>query len=335
MSSYNWRGNLGYNQIVENHPGIHNEKDPHFKESLEHSYALAQASLSETSGPKQDKRVIEDFINSFKDSHLGVHWNEKSPENRNTQQIQHFSLQYTTPEIIWISLPTFELDSDQEKEFRFLLQEIPNFRQNHVVVFDLRGNQGGNSGYGSKIVDALFTQDFAQQQREEANKNVFVDWRASADNLSYLQSIYKRAHFEWLKPIVEGITLSLKEQKPYYKEINVPPPHRHVSGLFLNLVTSKVVVIMDDHNMSAALDFIDELKMMDSVMLVGKTTKADRVYMEARNVNLPSGLGTFTFPIKVYRNRVRGDNKPYKPDIECDTNDTSKLEKLVQHEIEF
>jgi hypothetical protein len=52
--------------------------------------------------------------------------------------------------------------------------------------------------------------------------------------------------------------------------------------------------------------------------------------MEVRTVDLPSGLGTFSYPIKVYRNRSRGDNVPYMPNIECDVTDMQKLIRCVK-----
>ena len=68
--------------------------------------------------------------------------------------------------------------------------------------------------------------------------------------------------------------------------------------------------------MSAALDFIDDLIIMDyPFQLIRQSTRADRLYMESRNIPLPSGLGLFYCPINVYRNRHRKDNQSYHPDI--------------------
>lgn len=93
----------------------------------------------------------------------------------------------------------------------------------------------------------------------------------------------------------------------------------------------KVIVITDSVNVSAALDFIDELKLMTKeVMLIGQKTKADRVYMEVRSLPLPSGAGIFSFPIKVYRNRPRLDNEPYYPNIEFkDIHNTPALQGFI------
>ncbi|ABE04457.1 hypothetical protein [Rickettsia bellii] len=98
----------------------------------------------------------------------------------------------------------------------------------------------------------------------------------------------------------------------------------------LNPVKAKIIVIIDEKNVSSTLDFIDELKIMtQNIILIGKTTKADRLYMELRTVELPSKLGIFSFPIKVYRNRNRGDNIPYIPDFEIDPKNTAKLKDFI------
>jgi len=67
-------------------------------------------------------------------------------------------------------------------------------------------------------------------------------------------------------------------------------------------------------------------------LLVGKTTAADTLYMERRHLKLPSGLAEIWFPIKVYRNRQRGHNEPYSPDIKYpgDLQDTANLKKWIQ-----
>lgn len=46
---------------------------------------------------------------------------------------------------------------------------------------------------------------------------------------------------------------------------------------------------------------------------VGLPTYADSVYMELRQIELPSGIARMGTPIKVYRNRPRGNNQPYVP----------------------
>lgn len=53
--------------------------------------------------------------------------------------------------------------------------------------------------------------------------------------------------------------------------------------------------------------------------------------MEVRTVMLPNGNGTFSFPIKVYRNKTRKDNMPYYPDFyyKDDINNSQGLKQFT------
>ena len=68
---------------------------------------------------------------------------------------------------------------------------------------------------------------------------------------------------------------------------------------------------------------------------MAKKTRGDRLYMELRSSALPSKLGKFGFPIKVYRNRYRGDNESYMPDIlyDGDIANTARLQSFILDEI--
>lgn len=72
-----------------------------------------------------------------------------------------------------------------------------------------------------------------------------------------------------------------------------------------------------------------------NVKLFGQTTGADSLYMQAREVALPSKLGHLILPMKVYRNRPRKNNEPYHPDVEFIGNikDTKAVEEWVKKEI--
>ncbi len=101
-----------------------------------------------------------------------------------------------------------------------------------------------------------------------------------------------------------------------------------------NLCHAKIIVLTDKYTGSASLRFIDELKSLNhSVKLFGQTTGADSLYMQAREIALPSKLGHLNFPMKVYRNRPRKNNEPYHPDVEFIGNikDTKAVEEWVKN----
>jgi hypothetical protein len=322
-----------YKTITENHPGIYNDQDPNFGRHLYTAYIKAKQNFVRASSKNRRKEIIEKFVESFNDSHLRVSWKSyqfKSSINYNEKsKFQISSL--ADSQIMWITLPTFEIDSNQIKGFDLILKKIAGFRHKKAIVFDLRGNEGGNSEYGSQIIKALFGEQLANYKICLANKYVFVDWRASVGNLNHLNYLYDTYKSSWLKDVSEGVKLSLSQDLPYFREHSqtscnsksIVQPH--------NYLLPQIIAIIDSGNVSAALDFIDELKTLEpKVKLIGLKTNADRLYMEVRSLDLPSGNGVFKFPIKVYRNRVRLDNQPYIPDIEYkDIANTYELQKFV------
>lgn len=199
------------------------------------------------------------------------------------------------------------------------------------ILFLLLINGGGDSTYGSNLIDSLFGKKYADQKRCLANRLVFVDWRASQDNLAYIDTLLNNDKNLWLHQVAEGIKQSIAQGKHYYREhYTTSCSTKNITKKSLH-VTAKIMAIIDAGNFSATLDFIDELKLMDSnVVLIGQQTGADRLYIEARTVPLPSGLGSFIFPIKGYRNRPRLDNQPYVPDVKYKyITNTKKLQDFI------
>jgi hypothetical protein len=309
-----------HDQIIENHPGVHNELDLEFRRNLRNEYNKANELLRKTTDSTQQKFIITSFIKSFDDSHLRVNWHDtQQSKNNYSNKIQAtFSIQNINLEIVWIELPTFSLNKSQKKQFELLLKEIPNFRNNAFIVFDLRNNQGGNSDYGTRIINKLFGESCAEQRRNKLNKNVYVDWRVSKENIEHIKSLYKNHQVKWIEKVILGMQQNMLNKQIYYREL-FKTKSKGTQAICSNNIQSKTVVLIDHNNVSAALSFIDELKMMSqSFYLIGEDTRADRLYMEVRTINLPSKKGNFSFPIKVYRNRMRADNIPYRPDIKYD-----------------
>ncbi|MDP2194278.1 MAG: hypothetical protein Q8K36_07110, partial [Alphaproteobacteria bacterium] len=136
---------------------------------------------------------------------------------------------------------------------------------------------------------------------------------------------------KWLENVRDGLRESLERGDSFYREYSHTECGQTKKVTSGSEIAFKVIVITDSCNVSAALDFIDELKMMNiKVVLIGRKTKADRLYMELRSLPLPSGGGTLFFPIKVYRNRQRLDNEPYIPNIEFkDAHNTHALQSFI------
>lgn len=325
--------NVIHQAILENHPGMVNPQDSQFAHRLEVSYEHARKSLSHT---RDYHQVIETFVKSFEDSHLYVDWSTTTMQvNAKNEDNRAFNLMRLTQNVTWVTLPTFEPNTKQEKQFDALVQSISQLKNTKYIVFDLRGNAGGNSQYGNLLTDALFGKAYAENKRCLLNQHTYVDWRASEGNLKhiiFLESKYPQS--AWLKTIEVGLKNSLSKQKPYYREYRQRVCNKKISTKRPSALT-EVFVIIDSQNVSAVLDFIDELQAMSTpTVLIGEQTKADRLYMEIRPIDLPNNTGRFFLPIKVYRNRARLDKQPYVPNIQFKAlDDTAALQKFVLKQV--
>jgi hypothetical protein len=89
-------------------------------------------------------------------------------------------------------------------------------------------------------------------------------------------------------------------------------------------------VITDPICMSACLDAVD-LWIRLGAIPIGQETGADTVYMETRQVRMPSGLGSLTLPMKMFAGRPRGSNQPVSPRYRFSGNimDTQAVEDWV------
>jgi hypothetical protein len=81
----------------------------------------------------------------------------------------------------------------------------------------------------------------------------------------------------------------------------------------------KIAIVTDDNCASACLDFVDRVKQVPHSVQLGQTTSSDTVYIDIGSVPLPSG-NHMILPLKVWRNRVRGNGEAYVPDIPLKVN---------------
>ncbi len=331
-------------QILENHPGPVNAEDPHFSQNLEAAYQNALNALTTIIDHDGYEAVVKSFVSSFHDSHLRTGPLKKKAKTATKTEKQDpkklVAFDEIAPHVAWIRIPTFELGGEEQKgRLAEMFKMLVHLRHYRAIIFDLHGNTGGNSAWSGQIISELFSPSYAQQQRYELWEKIALDYRVSAGNLLHIKKIAQgcakdfgkeselaRGYDEFYQTMKTAsehgdklVRVPKGEYKPHIKQ--VPNP-----------VTAPIFVIIDHACVSACLDFIDELKhLKHPVILFGEQTGADTFYMEVRSEKLPSGQGMFTFPIKVYRGRLRGNNEAYKPDVPYsgDLNDTPRVAEAV------
>lgn len=339
-----------FNTIVENHPGIYNQEDPDFYQNMIYAFEKSFKELqnNSTDDAINNQTALLNFMKSFNDIHARVIFNNSFDNTKKPPVCHQPFLFEPTDYGVYIKIPTFSPESSEKiLDMNNIINHMDVARQSSSIVFDLTGNGGGNSAWGKAIVDNLFGPGYTYHQRHNILKNQYTEWRTSTDNINHLfnvkekfmsQQLPQQEVIDWIDSLINGmINAHTIDQKLYSTASNTYMAdqtnlHEKSDSLYKNTI----IILIDDHCASSTLSFIDDLYIMtDKIVLIGKQTKADSLYMECRFVELPSQEGIFCFPIKVYRNRARGNNVPYTPDIiyNDDIQNTQKVQTFVANMI--
>ena len=225
---------------------------------------------------------------------------------------------------VWfVSLPTFNFQDDGAPAIQALLEKLKaNAKRLHAarwVVLDVRGNTGGNSGWGSDVAKALYGD--ATIDRIEAQFDWTVDWRASVGNAAsarYWAAVSQKngqqENAQYQNDLADDLDKAVQKGQTYVRRgesakvaASAPP----IASPF----TGKVFLLTDNACASACLDLADIARRLPGVVHIGLPTSADSVYIDNTGFELPSGQGELSYSMKVYRHRVRGNNEWYEPKV--------------------
>jgi Peptidase family S41 len=324
--------------LQENHPGMYYpEGHAHFAQMLQHAELQAKESARSATTIEDHSAILSTYVKQFDDAHLRIVLkNQKNiqPIPSPTPHLKRFS-----HNSVWITLPSFAVSRGNVIDYDILAHEVKKYRDASYIIFDLRGNSGGSSHFATPILEKLFGKKFVRSMIDAMNKDVSVHWRASKENICYIDSLipYCKNLFgtsgvmiDELEAISSGMQQAFEHNdRLFVQKIvkNNPDP-----GALQPKCLAKIMVIIDHACVSAALTCIDQIYALKrETLLLGQTTNADSIYMESRRVELPSKIGYVSFPIKAYCNRPRGNNVPYAPDIVYnDIDNTTSLEQYLE-----
>ena len=228
---------------------------------------------------------------------------------------------------VWIKIPSFYPQTQQDEDaLNNLIDSMSKFKAYDLIIFDVRGNTGGNSYFGTLILKNLYGEQYYDSLLKNEHEKKYVDWRASAGNIEYLKQLIIKLEKQFGKDnevvshfsnVLSGMQKDYDQGKPLYTQINTEQIFEGSQDI-IKPINARIVVITDNYCASACLNFLDELFALDSVTQIGLATNADTNYMECRDIVLPSSFSVLHFPIKVFRNRTRKSNEAYIPQYHVD-----------------
>lgn len=227
--------------------------------------------------------------------------------------------------VLWVNVPTFALQGDSAvTAMRTLVDSLGAHAREEswkLLVFDLRGNSGGNSAWGRDIARAVFGQRWIDDAVAWLSDGVYAEWRASPGNIASNREVLAQVERQrgaessgaaGYRVLLDSLSAALQRGSPYFSQ---PKARQGLPRPAAVPLPGRVVVITSAHCYSACLDFMDLIRLVPGVIHVGATTGVDTQYIENWGRDLPSGVAAIGHPMKVWRNRRRGSSEAYAPDI--------------------
>ena len=222
----------------------------------------------------------------------------------------------------WINIPSFQPELQKSiSALQNIVSSAKNLRDKEVLVIDLRGNSGGNSGWGSEFLEGLFGKAFFEARVKQAEAKNYEEFRVSKDNLQFIEKemipmvqehLGETSILQSLRNLATAMKNNLDAGKnglirstPIYplSELSTPLP----------LFNGTLILITDNLCSSSALTFISQALAMPNTLHFGRETGYTTAYTEVRSASLPSKLFKLVLPMKVLRGRGKDFNGVFVP----------------------
>jgi hypothetical protein len=237
----------------------------------------------------------------------------------------------------WITLPSFQTSDENTKGLKRVIKTVGEMSETlknaDAIVFDMRGNTGGNSSWGDQVLRALWGKTIFDHAGPGWSS---IDWRVSEGNIranNYYADLYlgiegeKSGRVKYFRGIATSLQKEQDAGKTFYRIANKAAAKDQKP----EAPTAKVFLLTNFTCFSACLDFADTVRSIPGATHIGSSTRADAIYIDNWAEPLPSGLARLSYSMKVYRGRTRGHNEPYIPHIAYEGGDwsTSALQLWV------
>ncbi|HFL7937559.1 S41 family peptidase [Pseudomonas putida] len=238
----------------------------------------------------------------------------------------------------WVHASNFALSAADNAALERMLDTLRHIEDAKLVVLDTRGNRGGNSLVGARILSALLGEAFVESLGQSSHS--YAMWRVSALALATLDSALASMQgnheknndaYTFVSGMRESMNAALVGKQDWLRQ---PDTSSLDQGLVKDSspvrFKGQLVLVTDSFCASACLDFADAVLAVPGATHFGLSTSGDTLYIDTGSQALPSGA-QFWLPLKVWRGRVRGNNQSYDPRyiFDGDINDTSAGQKWV------
>lgn len=288
--------------LRDNHPGSIDEQNPAFGQWLERGREQALASADALTSQAGYQQWVERYLEGFADAGLTVSWKAAKdiPKQRPPASV---TMAEVAQSVYWISVH----GASATGQSRQIATSLPDLRTADTIVFDLRGDRGGDLAPARQALDTLYGEDYLDMLHRGEGP-LFAEWRVSAANLEHLTGRHTNYTMEVL---ADKMAQALTQGGTFVAQSKVQPNPK--KGYPRRYSTARPVLLTDSQCKDACLDFADRIMRLPGARHVGHTTGSASAYLAPRQLELPGKHGALSFAQAVWRGRKRGHNVALTP----------------------
>jgi hypothetical protein len=232
----------------------------------------------------------------------------------------------------WVGMPDFN-GGISGGAYTALYPKLTTLK-NGWIVFDLRGNGGGDSSWGNRALQALYGEAYGEELGNTAAyvKSLIAD-QATIDlyrrYAGLKQFAASKPEFERVIPILEA-SLAKHEGLARVDYTSKEDATALAAKVRRRPGGPRVAAVIDRGCFSSCMNFVQQISSMSDTVLLGEPTIGYSPYGENGNYKLPSGQGAIVVPSAIYT-AFQATREPFAPTIRYDGNmaDDEKLMKWV------
>ncbi|MBP1206275.1 hypothetical protein JOD97_004348 [Duganella sp. 1411] len=222
----------------------------------------------------------------------------------------------------WVGMPDFNGGISGDA-YTALYPQLAALKHSGWIIFDLRGNGGGDSSWGNRALQALYGAAYGEELGNTATyvKSVI----ANQPTIDLFRRYAGLPQFAASKAEFEGVAGKLEAALAKGEAL---APVDYASREDASALAAKVsrrpggprvAAVIDRGCFSSCMNFVQQISSMSDTVILGEPTIGYSPYGEGSQYKLPSGRGAITVPSAIYT-AFQATREPFAPTMRYDGN---------------
>ena len=221
------------------------------------------------------------------------------------------------PGMHWVGMPDFN-GSTSGPAYEVLYPKLAALKTAQWVVFDLRGNGGGDSTWGNRALQALYGRAYGERLGEAASYEKRLI--ANQATIGVYQRYVSLPEFAASKNDMEATVRTLQQAVARGdKMARESGSTREAAAALMDQLRQRpggprIAAVIDRRCFSSCMNFLQQVSAIGDTVVLGEATNGYSPYGEIDAIKLPSGLGTLRLPTAIYT-AFQATRAPFVPDL--------------------